>query len=39
MDWGLFGAKPLFETNVAYCWLEPWEQIYIDIEMHLRCRQ
>ena len=26
MAWRLFGAKPLLEPVLEYCWLDPWEQ-------------
>ena len=29
----LFGAKPLPEPMLAYCQLDPWEQIYVEIEL------
>ena len=28
----LFGAKPLHEPMLSYCWLDSWEQIAVKFE-------
>ena len=36
MAWPLFGAKPLPEQMLTYCWLDPWEYVSINFQSRKR---